>query len=117
MRYFIFLALAICCEVFGTTMLKLSSGFTVLLPSLGVIIGFLSSFIFLGLSLNGLPLSNAYAIWAGLGTAFTAAVGVIVFHEEVAFLKVLALFLIIAGVVILNKSQGKEGEEKQIQQI
>src|SRR5699024_12252233 len=58
---------------------------TLFRSSLGVIIGFLASFIFLGLSLNGLPLSNAYAIWAGLGTAFTAAVGVIVFYEEIAF--------------------------------
>lgn len=116
MKYFAYLGLAICFEVFGSTMLKLSEGFTVLFPSIGVVVGFLVSFLFLGLSLNGLALSNAYAIWAGMGTAFTAIVGVIMFHEQMGLLKVLALFLIIVGVILLNKSQGKI-EEKQVQHI
>lgn len=105
MKNLLFLGLAILFEVFGTNMLKLSEGFTALYPSLGVIIGFLASFILLGLSLNGLPLSSAYAIWAGLGTALTAATGAVFFNEDLSFLKVLALLLIIAGVVILNKSK------------
>lgn len=46
MKYFIYLALAICLEVFGSTMLKLSEGFTVLYPSIGVVLGFLLSFVF-----------------------------------------------------------------------
>lgn len=110
MRNVWLLTLAILFEVFGTTMLKLSEGFTVLFPSLGVVIGFLASFIFLGLSLKGLPLSTAYAIWAGLGTALTATVGVLFFNEGIAVLKVLALLLIIAGVVILNQSRDEETE-------
>lgn len=104
-RSFLFLGLAIICEVFGTTMLKLSEGFTLLYPSLGVAIGFLTSFTFLGLSLKGIPLSTAYAIWSGLGTAFTAVIGVVIFAEHLSFLKVLALSFIIAGVVILNKAK------------
>lgn len=110
MRNVWLLTLAILFEVFGTTMLKLSEGFTVLFPSLGVVIGFLASFIFLGLSLKGLPLSTAYAIWAGLGTALIATVGVLFFNEGIAVLKVLALLLIIAGVVILNQSRDDETE-------
>jgi len=114
MRSFLLLGLAILFEVFGSTMLKLSEGFTILYPSLGVIVGFLASFLFLGLSLNGLPLSSAYAIWAGLGTALTAMTGVVLFNENIGFLKILALLVIIAGVVILNKSKDfpKQTHEK-----
>lgn len=110
MKCSLYLLLAIVFEVFGTTMLKLSEGFTILLPSLGVVLGFLLSFAFLGLSLKGLPLSNAYAIWAGLGTALTATVGVIVFNEGIALLKIIALLFIIVGVVILNKSRDDDAE-------
>ena len=116
MKNFIFLGLAICFEVFGSTMLKISEGFTLIWPSMGVVVGFLISFICLGLSLNGLALTNAYAIWAGLGTAFTAIVGVVLFHEHMSVLKVVALVLIVIGVVLLNKSQGKV-EEKQVQYV
>lgn len=76
-----------------------------LFPSMGVIAGYLVSFIFLGVSLKSIPLSNAYAIWSGLGTAFTAAIGVVLFHEEISLLKVLALLIVIVGVAILNKSK------------
>lgn len=101
----LFLLLAILSEVFGTTMLKISEGFSILLPSMGVIAGYLASFFFLGISLKSIPLSSAYAIWSGLGTAFTAAIGVVLFHEEISLLKVLAMLFIIVGVVILNKSR------------
>ena len=84
---FLFLLLAILSEVFGTTMLKISEGFSILLPSMGVIAGYLASFYFLGMSLKSIPLSSAYAIWSGLGTAFTAAIGVVLFHEEISLLR------------------------------
>jgi len=112
-KNYIYLALAIVFEVFGSTMLKLSKGFTVFYPSVGVVVGFLVSFIFLGISLKGIPLSFAYAIWAGLGMALTAGVGVVLFKEEMSFLKTLALLLIIGGVVILNKSQSQSEKKEE----
>ncbi|MFD0713442.1 DMT family transporter [Paenibacillus sp. GCM10027626] len=113
MRNIVFLMLAIICEVSGSTMLKYAEGFTVLLPSIGVVVGFVTSFFFLGLALKGLALSTAYAVWSGLGTALTTCAGIVLFQEEVSAVKVTALFLIIAGVVILNKSQdNKDGAEE-----
>lgn len=113
MKSAFFLAFAILFEVFGSTMLKLSNGFTVLLPSIGVAVGFLTSFTFLGLALKEIALSTAYAIWSGLGTALTACIGIFMFREEISLLKVIALLFIIAGVVILNQS--KDGAESQKQ--
>lgn len=39
MRGYLALSIAIISEIFGTTMLKLSDGFSSLLPSIGVVIG------------------------------------------------------------------------------
>lgn len=73
MRGFLYLALAILSEVFGSTMLKLSEGFTQFWPIIGVAAGFLSAFTFLSFSLRTIDLSSAYATWSGIGTALTAS--------------------------------------------
>ena len=64
---YIYLLSAIVCEVFATTFLKAANGFTVLLPSLAVALGYGGAFYFLSLSLSGIQLGTAYAIWSGLG--------------------------------------------------
>jgi multidrug resistance protein EbrB len=66
MKSVVYLSLAILSEVFGSTMLKLTDGFTNTLPIIGVVIGFLFSFSFLSLALKSIPLSSAYATWSGL---------------------------------------------------
>ncbi|MGN7457202.1 DMT family transporter [Paenibacillus pasadenensis] len=103
---YLYLSLAIICEVFGTTMLKLTEGFTNLSPVIGLIIGMGGAFFFLTLSLRNLPLSLAYAVWAGVGTAITALVGALLWKEPFGIVTALGLLLIIGGVVLLNFSKG-----------
>lgn len=69
MKVFLFLAVAIVSEVFGTSMLKVSNGFTKVLPSIKVVLGFASAFFFLSKASQHIQLSTAYAIWSGVGTA------------------------------------------------
>ena len=102
----LYLVLAIVLEVTGTTSMKLSQGFTQLLPSLLM-------FLFYGLSLGALTLalkhidvSVAYAVWSGLGTALIATVGVLWLKEPLNTLKIVSLMLIIIGVIGLNLSGG-----------
>lgn len=102
---YILLMFSIIAEVFGTMMMKLSEGFTILLPSTGVLVAFVFSFYFLGLCLNELPLSTAYAIWAVVGTGLTAIIGIVAFDEAINFVKTLSLLPIIGGVVLLNKAK------------
>lgn len=104
----IYLSIAIVFESFGTTMLKLSEGFTVVWASIGVIVGFLISFTSLSFALKKIALSTAYAIWSGVGTAFTALIGVFLFQEHMSLMKAIALILIILGIVIMNKSKSEE---------
>ncbi|MFJ5763816.1 DMT family transporter [Lysinibacillus sp. NPDC093210] len=101
-----FLFIAIVSEVFASSMLKLTAGFKRLLPSLGVAIGYGAAFYFLSLTLQSLPIGTAYAIWAGLGTALTAVVGVVFYKEYFNVKKLAGILLIIIGVVILNLAGG-----------
>ncbi|MDH6427360.1 Multidrug resistance protein EbrA [compost metagenome] len=103
---YLLLATAIICEVFGSSMLKVSNGFKKILPSIGVVLGMGSAFYCLSLALSTIPLGTAYAIWSGVGTALTALIGVIIYKENFNLKKLLGLILIIGGVVIMKLSGG-----------
>src|SRR5690625_7509605 len=115
MKAFLYLTLAILCEVFGSVMLNLSGGFTNIFPSIGVVIAYLLSFTFLGFALNYIALSSAYAIWAGLGTALTAIAGVFIFNEPINMFKGFGLTLIIIGVALLNVSANREEQRGRVE--
>jgi len=104
---YLLLAIAIVAEVIGTTALKMSDGFTKLWPSLVVIVGYLSSIALLGIALSrGLSMSVGYAIWAGVGTALIAILGIFLFKETIAPWGFVGLGLIVAGVVLLELNSG-----------
>ncbi|MEH6989720.1 MULTISPECIES: DMT family transporter [Bacillales] len=104
MRGYVFLTISIAGEIFATTMLKLSDGLTVLLPTAGVVFGYALSFYCLSLCLKTVPLSLAYAIWSGAGTALTALIGAIIWEEAFSTLKIAGILLIIGGIFLLNSS-------------
>lgn len=103
---YVFLALAIVFEVAGTSLLKLSDGFTRLWPTVGVAVGYGMAFWMLSLTLRTVPVGIAYAIWAGLGTALIAVIGAFFFGEQLGMIKVIGIALIVAGVVALNIDTG-----------
>ncbi len=98
----VFLAIAIVAEVAGTVALKYADGFTKLGPSALVVVGYGLSFWMLALVLREMPIGLTYAVWAAVGTALIAAIGIVAFGEPATTLKLLSLGLIIAGVVGLN---------------
>ena len=91
-------------EVGFATMLKLSSGFTKIWPSLGFIVFAVGSFSLLSWSLKVLPIGTAYAVWTGIGAAGTAILGMIVFKDPVSIARITAIAFIITGVILLNFS-------------
>jgi small multidrug resistance pump len=107
--YWFFLAVAIVLEVVGTTCMKLSEGFTRLIPSILVFVLYMASFTFMILALKKMELGIVYAIWAGLGTALIALIGIVWFQESVTLLKIVSLVLVVAGVVGLQLSQTASG--------
>jgi small multidrug resistance pump len=102
----IYLVLAILLEVSGTTCMKLSEGFTRMLPSVLLFVFYTLSFVMLTLALRKIDVSVAYAVWSGVGTALIATIGVLWFKEPATALKLISLGLIIIGVVGLNLSGG-----------
>ncbi|WP_276957736.1 DMT family transporter [Allomeiothermus silvanus] len=97
-----YLILAILAEVIGSTGLKASQGFSKLLPSIVVVVGYASAFYFLSLALKTVPLNTAYAVWSGLGTALIAVLGVVFLRESINFPMALGIVLIVAGVALLQ---------------
>ncbi len=106
MKVFSFLFIAIVAEVFASSMLKRTEGFSRIWPSLGVVVGYGTAIYCLALTLKTIPIGTAYAIWAGLGTALTAIVGVVLYKEIFNRKKVLGILCIIVGVVVLNLAGG-----------
>lgn len=98
----VLLGAAILFEVSGTICLKLSEGFSRLGPSLAIVPLYGASLALLTLALKTIPVSTAYAIWAAIGTALVAAVGIIAFREPVGVVKLVSLGLVIVGVVGLH---------------
>jgi len=102
MKPYLFLLVAIVGELLGTSMLKLSNGFTKLYPSIAVVICFGLAFYMLSLSLQYISLGIAYAIWSGVGTLATVIIGILIWKEKVGLITVLGIALVIAGVVLIN---------------
>ena len=98
----ILLTIAILAEVAGTVALRYADGFTNLGPSALVVAGYGLSFWMLALVLRDLPIGLTYAVWAAVGTALIAAIGIFAFGEPATTMKLLSLALIIAGTVGLN---------------
>ncbi|WP_406088685.1 DMT family transporter [Kitasatospora purpeofusca] len=103
---YVLLALAIISEVCATSCLKLTEGFSRLWPSVGVGIGYVLSFALLGRALKHIPVSVAYAVWSGAGTAAVAGIGVVAFGESLGRTQWIGLALVVVGVVVLNLKGG-----------
>ncbi len=98
----IYLVLAILFEVFGTSMMKLSNGFTNLVPSILMFAGYAASFTFLAFTLKTVDVSVAYAIWSAIGIVLITFIGIYFFGEHFSYPKIISIIVIIAGVVSLK---------------
>lgn len=104
MNYYFLLLLAIVFEVCGTTCMKLSEGFSKLIPSVLIFLFYAVSFFFFTFALKRIDVSIAYAIWAGLGTALITVIGIFWFKEPASTLKLISLVVVVAGVIGLHIS-------------
>ena len=98
----VFLFLAGLLEIGWAVGLKFTEGFTRPLPTLLTLMSMVASLALLGLSLKALPLGTAYAIWTGIGTLGTAALGVVLFGESASAARLTCIGLIVAGIAGLK---------------
>lgn len=99
-----FLGGAILFEVAGTTCMKLSRGFTEVGPSIMMFALYACAFGLNTVAIKTIELSVAYAIWSGVGTALTAAIGIFYFKEPATAIKLASLGLIVIGVIGLHSA-------------
>jgi small multidrug resistance pump len=98
------LAVAILLEVAGTTCMRLSEGFSRLTPSVLIFVFYAVSFALNTLVIRTLGLSVVYAVWSGVGTVLTAAIGFLYFREPATAVKLASIGLIVIGVLGLHTS-------------
>ena len=89
-------------EIAGALALRFSAGFSRLAPTLFALASFALALYLVSRVMRSLPVSIAYPIWAGGGTAGVALLGVLALGEPVTGLKVLGVGLVMAGVVLVN---------------
>lgn len=98
----VFLGIAGLMEVFWSTCLKLSEGFTKLGFSALTVVGMLVSFGLLSQAMKTLPLGTAYGIWTGIGALGAVIVGIAAFHEPVTAARLIFVGLLLIGIIGLK---------------
>ncbi len=100
--HYLYLSLAIICEVIATTALGASQGLSRRTPVLVMAVGYSLSFAFLALSLRAIPIGVAYAIWSGAGIVLITAAGWLLFDQNISTTALLGICLIIVGVFMVH---------------
>ncbi|MFZ0870624.1 MAG: quaternary ammonium compound efflux SMR transporter SugE [Rhodanobacter sp.] len=98
----IYLALAGLFEIGWAIGLKYSDGFTRLWPSVATAAAMIVSVLLLALATRSLPIGTAYAIWTGIGAVGAVILGIVLFGDSAAPLRLLCVSLIVAGIVGLK---------------
>ncbi|MBB5182239.1 DMT family transporter [Catenisphaera adipataccumulans] len=89
-------------EVTWATTMKMSCGFSKLLPSILTAVGYIASAVFLSLALKKLPLNTTYAMWTGFGMIGTSILGWVLFQETLSPVQIFCIVMIGAGIVGLK---------------
>lgn len=91
-------------EIAWASFMKQSQGFTKPTPTIATFVTMLASFGLLSYSMKTLPLSTAYGVWAGIGTAGAFVAGIVLLGEELSAVRAMATLLIVAGLVLMKVS-------------
>lgn len=102
----LFLLLSGVGEIGGVTFMKLSDGFRKWKGTVGALLSGIVSFYCLSRALQDIPISTAYGIWTGIGSAGSVLLGMLLFRESKDWRKLLFIGMIIVGVIGLRLSGG-----------
>ena len=98
----IYLAIAIVGEVIATSFLRASQGFTQLVPSIVVVLGYGITFYFFSLALQTIPVGIAYAIWSGVGIVLVSLIAYFAYGQSLDLPALIGMALILSGVLVIN---------------
>lgn len=96
------LGVAVAFEIAGAIGLRFSEGFSLMLPTVAALAAFAVALFLVSRVMKTLPVSIAYPVWAGGGTAGVALIGILALGEELNATKALGVASVVVGVVIVN---------------
>ena len=106
-KAYLFMFVAIFCEVAGTLLLPSTQNFTKIAPTVIAATCYLSALYCLTHVFHKIPIAIVYATWSGLGIFTIAILGYILFKQTLSWQAILGLFFIVAGVVLVNSFSSK----------
>lgn len=99
---YLYLLIAIVAEMFATTLLKDTNGFSVLIPTIKVLLGYGLAFYMLSLCVQTLSTGVIYAIWSGVGIVGIAILAYFVHNEKLDLPAILGIAMIVVGVLVIK---------------
>ena len=103
----LFMFIAVFCEVAGTLLLPSTQNFTKIIPTAVAATCYLTALYCLTHVLHKIPIAIVYATWSGLGIFTIAIFGYFFFKQSLSWQAILGLFLIVAGVILVNTFSSK----------
>ena len=101
----IYLAIAVVCEIVWALTLKDTEGFTRLWPSVINLIALVVNLYFIAAAFKSLPVAIAYPIWTGLGSVGVVVCASLFFKEKLGNIQIFCIIMVILGTVGLKLSE------------
>lgn len=98
-------------ELVWSYFVKLSHGFTIILPSAAAIFFLVVSFFLLERGVREFGIGLSYAVFTGIGVAGTAIVGIVALGENVSAMKIISLIVLMCGIIGVKSAEGREVSE------
>lgn len=98
----IYLLVAGIAEIGWALGMKYTDGFSKPVPTVLTLAIMAVSVVFLALAVKHLPLGTAYAVWTGIGTVGTVALGIWLFNEPADLIRLTCIALIVGGIIGLK---------------
>lgn len=101
-RAWAWLVATVLVEIVATLALKAADGFTVPVPSVVAVIAYCTTIVTLAFALRDIPVSVAYVVWTGAGTAGVAVLGTVLFADRLSPAGWAGVVLVAGGVMLIN---------------
>ena len=89
-------------EVVWSLGLKVTHGFTRLVPTMITVAALIGSVVLLERAARVIPVGTAYAVWVGIGVVGVAIGGVVLFDEPMPLLRAIFTMLLVVSIVGLK---------------
>lgn len=89
-------------EIGFATFLKMSNGFTKLVPCIAFVISAALSLWLLNRAIQIIPLGTAYAVWTGMGVIGTVVIGIVYFGDPAGAARIILLMILVGSIIGLK---------------